>query len=476
MVAEGLNMPPTLLPHQLEGVRFLKERKAGLLAFEQGLGKTLTALVAFAELRAEGRVSRLFVICPNSLKGNWAAEVARFCPELSTAVIDAAGRARRRALAGTRADIIIVNYEAVRGEVTVLRGLLSARPCALVLDESHAIKNTATISHTAASNLGELTPYRWLLSGTPYTNSVTDLYAQLAFVDNSGALGPEDCFVAKFGDAAEEPAELRAVLAKHVLRRTKAQCLSLPAKLFEDRVVPLPDWQMELYAAVRDRLIGDVAGMTAKEFQTFLPKALNRLLRLWQVASNPALVFKSEARLPAKFAALDAALADFVVARGQKVIVWSSFVETIKALHARYAPRFETAMLYGEVSSEDRTKAVARFQESAGPMVLLANPAVAATGFTMTASNVAIYETMSWRYDFFAQSQDRNHRIGQLRDVTYLRLIAGGTVDEQIVKRVEKKAQAAAAMLDGAEKLADEKFTQKEFLSLVREPMTDENR
>lgn len=459
---------PELLPHQLEGVRFLKERKAGLLAFEQGLGKTLTALATFAELRTEEVVTRLFVICPNSLKGNWAAEVARFYPGLSSAVIDAAGRARRIALAGTRADVVIVNYEAARAEVTVLRGLLSARPCALVLDESHAIKNTATISHAATTNLGELTPYRWLLSGTPYTNSITDLYAQLAFVDNSGALGPEDCFVAKFGNAADEPAELRALLAKYVLRRTKAQCLSLPAKRFEDRIVPLPDWQMAIYAAIRDRLVGDVAGMSAAEFQTYLPKALNRLLRLWQVASNPALVFKSETRTPAKFAALDTALDDHVLAQGQKVIVWSSFVETIRALQARYSPQFETAALYGEVSAEERTRAVARFQSAPGPMVLLANPAVAATGFTMTASRVAIYETMSWRYDFFAQSQDRNHRIGQQGDVTYIRLIAGGTVDEQIVRRVEQKSAAAGAMLDGGKGLGDEVLTKRDFVALTQ--------
>lgn len=456
-----------LLSHQLEGVRFLKERKSGLLAFEQGLGKTLTALAAFVELKQEGAVERLFVICPNSLKRNWAAEIVRFYPKLSVTLIDAAGKERKTVLASSKSDVLIINYEAVRAEVTILRGLLSRRRCVIVLDESHAIKNTSTISHVAVANLGEMTPYRWLLSGTPYTNAVTDLYAQLAFIDPSGAIGPEDRFVAKFGNAAEEPAELRALLALHVMRRTKAECLRLPDKIFEDRVLVLPDWQSELYAAVRDRIIGDVAGMSVKEFQAFLPKALNRLLRLWQIASNPALVFKSEMRTPAKFAALDEALADYVMRRGQKVIVWSSFVETIKSLHERYASQFETAMLYGEVSSDDRAKAVARFQESSEPMVLLANPAVAATGFTMTASNVAIYETMSWRYDFFAQSQDRNHRIGQLRDVTYLRLIAGGTVDEQIVKRVEKKAKAAAAMLDGEGSLLDEKFSKKEFIEIV---------
>lgn len=459
---------PDLLPHQLEGVHFLKERKAGLLAFEQGLGKTMTALAAFTELQQEGVAKRLFVICPNSLKRNWAAEIARFYPHFSVTVVDATGRERKSSLASSKADVLIINYEAVRAEVTILRGLLSRHPCVLILDESHAIKNTATISHTATINLGELAPYRWLLSGTPYTNAVTDLYAQLTFIDPSGAIGPEDRFVAKFGNAADEPAELRELLAKYMMRRTKAQCLTLPAKIFEDRTLVMPDWQAEIYAAIRDRLVSDVAGMSAKEFQSYLPKGMNRLLRLWQVASNPALVFKSEMRTPAKFTALDAVLATLVAAGGQKVIIWSSFVDTIKTLHARFSPLFETAMLYGEVSSEERAKAVARFQDSPDPMVLIANPAVAATGFTMTASNVAIYETMSWRYDFFAQSQDRNHRIGQKREVTYIRLIAGGTVDEQIVRRLEKKASAAGAMLDGGVGIENDSLSRQEFLDLVR--------
>ena len=176
-----------LLPHQIEGVEFLLAKKAGMLAFEQGLGKTLTALAGFAQLRAANLADRLVVLCPNSLKRNWEAEAKRFFPEFSVAVVDTAGRQRKAQLSATTADILIINYEAARAEVTVIRGLLARRRCVLVLDESHAIKNTATISHVATQNLGELAPYRWLLTGTPYTNTVADLYAQLAFVDEAKA-------------------------------------------------------------------------------------------------------------------------------------------------------------------------------------------------------------------------------------------------------------------------------------------------
>ena len=86
-----------LMAHQEHGVRFLLAREGGILAFEQGLGKTLTAIAAFAQLRERGLVEHMLVICPNSLKHNWAAELARFAPGWGVAVVGGAlGSAGRR--------------------------------------------------------------------------------------------------------------------------------------------------------------------------------------------------------------------------------------------------------------------------------------------------------------------------------------------------------------------------------------------
>ncbi len=79
-----------------------------------------------------------------------------------------------------------------------------------------------------------------------------------------------------------------------------------------------------------------------------------------------------------------------------------------------------------------------------------ANPAAGGSGFTLTAARYAIYETLSWRYDHYAQSQDRIHRIGQDRPVTYLRLIAADTVEEVIAQALERKSQLARALLGDA--------------------------
>lgn len=88
--------------------------------------------------------------------------------------------------------------------------------------------------------------------------------------------------------------------------------------------------------------------------------------------------------------------------------------------------------------------------------MLVANPAAAGVGFTLTAASYAVYETLTWRYDLYAQSQDRNHRIGQRNPVTYLRLIADGTVEQAIAETLARKEEMAGDVLgdDAGQSLA----------------------
>jgi SNF2 family DNA or RNA helicase len=103
--------------------------------------------------------------------------------------------------------------------------------------------------------------------------------------------------------------------------------------------------------------------------------------------------------------------------------------------------------IYGGVEAGDRQEIAGRFQSDPGARVLIANAAAAGTGFTLTAASYTIYESMSWRYDHYAQSQDRNHRIGQTQPVTYLRLIAADTIDEAIARALERKSSMARSLL-----------------------------
>lgn len=440
---------PPLLNHQAEGIKFLLNRRAGLLAFEQGLGKTRVAAEAFDQLLVQGKVDTLIVLCPNSLKLSWAAELQRFTPHLDYVVAQGGPKARRRLLGTTTAHVVIVNYEMARNEILAIRALMTRRKAVLVLDESHYVKNYRSLNSTAAHLLAPLTEYRWLLTGTPVTNTPADFYPQLSLVAGSQLLGPFGLFEATYSrhdTTSTQRNGLAAMAAPYLLRRTKEECLDLPDKTFVDVVVELPSWQRRLYDALRDELAHEVLGMTKEEFAAFVPTAMARLLRLSQIASNPTLVFPEERRTPGKFAELDRIIEELAGANGRKVIVWSYYVRTIEALAARYAD-YGAASLYGETPVSDRQALVDRFQSDPSLHVLVANPAAAGTGFTLTAATYTIYETLTWRYDLYAQSQDRNHRIGQRNPVTYIRLIAEGTVEQAIAEALERKAQVAAELV-----------------------------
>lgn len=453
--------------HQLEGIEFLLERRSGLLAFEQGLGKTRVAIESFARLLDAGSADLMLVLCPNSLKRNWVAEVERYRPGLSTLVVEGPARARRQAIGSARAHLVIVGYESARKDITAIRALMDRRRGVLVLDESHFVKNSSSLTATAAGHFAPLTPYRWLLSGTPVTNSAVDLFSQIAIVSNGRPLGSLSRFVATYGrgsESAEERKALAARIGPYLLRRTKEQCLDLPDKTFVDIRVELPPWQRSLYEAMRDDVATEVEGMTSAEFRAFAPTALTRVLRLSQLASNPRLLVPDEQRTPGKIEELDH-LVEELVAAGRKLIIWSYYVGTIRTLADRYAA-LGTVALFGGTPPAERQAIATQFQETDGTRVLIGNPAAAGTGFTLTAATYAIYETLSWRYDLYAQSQDRNHRIGQEVPVTYLRLLAADTIEPAIAEVLARKTRMARSLvgdddlLPKAEEMTPETFGQ----------------
>lgn len=433
-----------LLQHQHEGIDFLTERGAGLLAFEQGLGKTFVAIEAFRRLLDGKRAHKMLVICPNSLKRNWVAEFAKFTPHISVDVAEGSPKKRRLTFRESRSQVIITSYETARSETSALLALAQRQPTVLVLDESHAAKNWRSLTSVAARTIAPFCEFRWLLSGTPVTNTATDLFAQIEIVEpGRGLLGSLESFTARL---AEDPEATFAkdVIDKLILRRTKDQCLDLPEKLFVDIHIELQPWQRHLYDEMRDQMVCEIKAMTGEQYRAFAPTALAKLARLVQLASNPSIVFPGLEQEPAKFEALDGIIGDILSVPDRKVILWSNYIRSIEMLLKRIKG---AVAIYGGTPAAERQEIAARFQNDPDVRVLIANPAAAATGFTLTAASFTIYESLSWRYDHYAQSQDRNHRIGQAKPVTYMRLLAVNTIEEAIVSALERKSALARSLL-----------------------------
>jgi SNF2 family DNA or RNA helicase len=432
-----------IMAHQVEAIDFLLQKKCGLVALEQGLGKSMVAIKAFASVRREGRAEALLIVCPNSLKRNWVAELERFEPGLTVQIVEGSARARRKALATISKNVTVMSYETARTEITGVLAMLSRKQTVLVLDESHAVKNRFSLTSTAVRHFAFNCQYRWLLSGTPVTNTAADLYAQIGIIAGGRPLGSFHSFLATYG-SNEGAAMLKAKIAPFVLRRTKKDCLDLPDKLFVDIKVELPAWQRKLYTDMRDDLVCQTEKMTGEEFRAYASTALAKLLRLSQI-----LILPTEPHVPVKFVEIDNLVDEIIRSGTDKVIIWSHYVGTIRALVGRYQS-VGCVALYGEVPAAERQGIAKQFQEDSRVRVLVGNPAAAGTGFTLTAAKYAIYETLSWRYDFYAQSQDRIHRIGQEQPVTYVRLIATDTIEEVICEALERKAALARALLGDA--------------------------
>jgi len=439
-------MTVELMEHQREGIAFLIEARNGLLAFEQGLGKTLVSIDAFRTVFAASRAQKLLIICPNSLKRNWVAEFEKFAPEFKVAIAEGAPRQRRDVFLNSKAPVVVTSYETARTEVTALLAFAQRQKTALVLDESHAAKNWKSLTSAAARQIAPHCAFRWLLSGTPVTNSPSDLFTQVEILaPGEHLLGSQETFMARIEDDPKA-SFAKPVFDKLILRRTKEDCLDLPAKTFVDIRVDLPPWQRKLYDDMRNEMICEIDAMTGEQYRAFASTALVQLTRLIQIASNPALVLDGIEGTPGKFDALDGIVGDILSVPSRKIIIWSNYVKSVEALLSRLG-KFGAVAIYGGTPSEERQAVAGLFQNDPMTRIMVANPAAAGTGFTLTSAAYTIYETLSWRYDHYAQSQDRNHRIGQDKAVTYMRLLAADTIEDAIVKALERKSAMARSLL-----------------------------
>jgi len=197
-----------------------------------------------------------------------------------------------------------------------------------------------------------------------------------------------------------------------------------------------------MYDEMRNELALWVTSLSGQQILKQADAILARLVRLAQLASNPRLLDADYQETPAKFMALDCLLEAHIDREIEKVIVWTSFVGNIDALQSRYS-RFGPVTLYGEMESADRDRAVRAFQGDKAVKLLIANPAAAREGLTLTEANVAIYLDRTFNLVDYLQSQDRIHRISQTRPCEIMLLLANATIDQFVDYSLEQKHRLA---------------------------------
>lgn len=432
-----------LKPFQRAGVLYLLRRRRAFLADEQGLGKTIEALAA---IEADGAFPAV-VVCPASLKLNWAREIRKWLPHREVQLLSGMGAktpAAASAQALRAADIHIVNYDILDARE---QALAAVSPRALVLDEAHYCKNAAAKRTQAVQRLSGCMPNDGLvlaLTGTPVMNRAAELIAQLRIIGRLAEFGSGAQFSRRFRGA---DANLRLhwhLRSRCFVRRLKSEVLpQLPAKTRS--IVPVElDNESEYRLAERD-VIAWLATqpLDLRELDARVAAALRaeRLVRL-----NALKLLAAEGKLHAALTWIH----DFL-ASGERLVVFARHRKIQQAV----IERFPSALhVLGSDDHAARDAAVSAFQEpdeahGVHNQLIVCSIELAGHGLTLTrASNVAFLE-LDWTPAKLEQAEDRCHRIGQQDAVNAAYLLAAGTIDETIATLLERKRAVIGAVTDG---------------------------
>jgi SNF2 family DNA or RNA helicase len=393
------------------------------------------------------------------------AEAARFAPTLNMHLFGTGDRAE--ALARLQPfDVVVVSYGLLQQEA---ERFAAVQWHTVVLDEAQAVKNAATKRSQAVMALqGD---FRLAVTGTPLENHLGELWNLFRFL-NPGLLGSLEQFNVRFAAPiekernAETRARLRRLIQPFMLRRTKTQVLAeLPTRTEIVRDVELSAEEAALYEHLRRDALARLADSEAPAGQQAL-QVLAEIMRLRRACCHPKLVAPELGLAGSKLAAFGE-LVDELLANRHKALVFSQFVDHLAILREWLDDRrIRYQYLDGATPMAERKKRVDAFQAGEGDIFLISLKA-GGTGLNLTAADYVIHMDPWWNPAVEDQASDRAHRMGQVRPVTIYRLVARGTIEEQIVDLHRHKRDLADSLLAGGEAAA--KMSAQQMLELLRQ-------
>ncbi len=430
-----------LYPYQVEGMAFLAGTGRALLADDMGLGKTLQAIAAAAWLREHEGVRKILIICPASLKQQWAREIERFT-DLDTQVIQ--GPAPERGAQYRReTNFFIVNYELVLRDLAMIND--SLRPDLIIMDEAQRIKNWRTKIAAAVKRIPSR--YAFVLSGTPLENRLEDLYSLMQVVDPR-VLGPLWRYLVDFHVTDERGkvlgyrnlSLLRRRLASVMLRRDRRLVRDqLPDRIVQRLDVAMTPKQLDLHDAAMSAA-GSLASIARRRPLT--PSEQKRLLSSLQqarMACNAAGLVDKETQGSPKLDELVDILDELCLQSGLKAVVFSQWERMTQMVEARLRRMgLGCVRLHGGVPTAQRGELMDRFREDDSVQVFISTDA-GGVGLNLQSGAVLINLDVPWNPAVLEQRNARIHRLGQTRTVQVVTMVASDSYEEHVFSLVRNK-------------------------------------
>jgi SNF2 family DNA or RNA helicase len=449
-----------LFDHQKEAVRKMIGKEGFALFHEQGLGKTVTTLFEAKKLWNDGQLDALVVIAPNGVHANWVRnEVPNVFDktEVNGLIYYAEKPFKLPVPDPTKMQVFCFNVDGFTSPKArdLLTAILDTRRVMMVVDESQRIKNGSALRTRFLTVQGRKAAFRRILSGTPITKGIEDLYSQFVFLGAGltrfkSFFGFRSTFCKMGGFEGrkiigyQNQDWLQDLLAPHMDRRLKEECLDLPPKIYTNELVPMTPEQKALYHAVRKesideltKLMGVEGGLTAAA-----EAAVVRLIRLRQISGGfDPYTMKPMAGGNPK---LDRMLELIEELGDEKVVIFCSFVSEIEACAKALGDAALT--YYGATDARTRADIVKQFMEDPSKKYLISNAQTGGLGITLTIARRMFFFSNSFDLEHRLQGEDRIHRIGQTQTCFYTDFECG-PVDREIISALKSKNTVKAEFL-----------------------------
>lgn len=480
-------LPPEYKPdtppfaHQRESLSLGWKRDGFAYLLEMGLGKSRVLIDDFCLNYEIGNVDGLLVIAPKSVYSNWSRVDDENPGELQKwmwkSVADGAvtyqykaGKWKKdvanktavmdRTAPGPR--IMVMNIEALSMTAEAVDAaiqFLKRHKCMMVIDESTVIKDPKSKRTKMMLKLRDYAKMRRILTGSPSTGSLSDVWAQFEFLQ-SGCLGYKyfTSFQYHFCELREmhignrtiksevgpkNIEELRELLKGHSIRKRKSECLDLPEKVYERVEVELTEEQERAYKEMKSSAMTVVRG---QEVTTQI--VVTQLMRLHQIVCGHVTADDKRV-LHLKTRRLEA-LVDVIRRSGEKsAIIWCCYRPEVALIMETLQKEFGEGCAVewtGGVDNDGREEAERKFQNKQARF-MVATQSAGARGRTWTAATLVVYYTNGYDLELREQSEDRAHRIGQTGTVTYVDLVSPNTIEDRIVKALRAKRNVVKTVL-----------------------------
>jgi len=457
--------------HQMTALEKSWHKETYAYFMEMGTGKTKVLIDNMAMLYDKGKVDGALIIAPKGVVKTWyEQELPTHLPNHIENVtvlwqpnITKKQNEKLESLFNieTTLHILIMNVEALSTDkgVKFASKFLNSHKVLMAIDESTTIKTPTAKRTKNIIELGKHAKYRRIMTGSPVTKNPLDLYSQCEFLDpylldftsyyafrnryaemkTMHLRGRSIQVIDEFKNLGE----LSDTVKKFSERILKEDCLDLPPKNWTKRHITLSNEQKKAYEQMKKAAMAVLNGKV-----TTTMTVLTQLMRLHQITCGHFTADDGSTQLIPNNRITE--LMNILEELEGKAIIWANYqkdmTQILNNINEKYGPG-SVVDYYGLTPQEDRQDNIRKFQSDPKCRFLVGTPSTGGYGITLTAANTVIYYSNGYDLEKRLQSEDRAHRIGQKKNVTYIDIICEDTVDEKIVKALRDKINIASEVL-----------------------------